>query len=65
MISDRAAKEDAEIHWCDETGKNNQANVCKGYRPRGSSPVMKASGQRFSIRMISSITNLGPTPLYD
>lgn len=55
----QSQKEDAEIHWCDETGINNEPNVCRGYSRKGVTPVMLTSGKRFSISMISSITNQG------
>ena len=58
-IAQQALQEGAEIHWCDETGINNHANVCRGYSPCGITPVMSTSGKRFSISMISSITNQG------
>lgn len=55
----KARKHGAEIHWCDETGLSSEANVCRGYSPLGTKPVMRTSGQRFSVSMISSITNQG------
>ena len=58
-IVKQARVEKAEIHWCDETGISNESNVCKGYSPVGKKPVMRTSGKRFSVSMISTITNQG------
>ena len=34
-IEARAAREDAEIHWCDETGAGGRPATATGLRPRG------------------------------
>src|SRR3990172_12499558 len=38
-IAARAKDEGAEIHWCDETGIQNDAYDAKGYAPKGETPV--------------------------
>lgn len=58
-ILKRAKKENAEIRWDDETGLSNQSNYSRGYSPRGQTPVLHQSAKRFSMSMISSITNRG------
>lgn len=58
-IKKQAKIENAEILWCDETGINNQSNTCRGYSPKGKKTIVKVSGKRFSISMVSAITNEG------
>jgi len=59
VIKKRSKKEKAEIQWCDETGFKSDSQVLKGYAPIGQTPILKKSGSRFSLNMISSITNQG------
>ena len=58
-IKAEAQQERAEIHWADETGIKNQCNHGRSYAPRGKTPVKKSMSKRFSINMISSVTNQG------
>jgi transposase len=58
-IERRAAVENAEIHWGDETGVRSTCQVGRGYAPRGETPELKVAGNRFSVNMISTITNQG------
>ena len=58
-IAARAKRENAEIHWGDETGLQTGANVEKGYSPKGQTPVVRQTAKRERINMISSITNQG------
>jgi transposase len=55
----RAKKEKAVIHWCDETTISSRDLVGKGFSKIGQTPILKASGSRFSVNMISTITNRG------
>ena len=55
----RAAVEDAEIHWGDETGVRSTTHVGRGYAVPQSPPELSHSGSRFSINMISTVTNDG------
>ena len=55
----RAKKENAEIHWGDETGVNNQDNYGRSYSPQGQTPVIRMVAKRHSMSMISAITNQG------
>jgi transposase len=58
-IQIKAKREDAEIHWGDETGFRNDHHYGRGYSPRGKTPVVRLSAKRVSTNMISSITNQG------
>lgn len=58
-ICTRAKKENAEIHWGDETGVNNQDNYGRSYSPKGQTPVVRVNAKRHSLSMISAITNQG------
>src|SRR5271157_5794536 len=55
----RAKKENAEIHWGDETGVNNQDHYGRSYSPKGQTPVIRMVAKRHSMSMISAITNQG------
>ena len=56
----RAAKERAEIHWCDETALVNTDVRGRGYQPRGKTPIAYAvGGTREKLSMISAVTNQG------
>jgi transposase len=59
LIKARAQAEDAEIHWGDETGVRSCCHTGRGYARPGHTPEMMVSGSRFSVNMISSITNQG------
>lgn len=58
-IKKQAKKENAEILWGDETGISSESNTCRGYSPKGEKSVVRTSGKRFSVSMISAITNEG------
>lgn len=58
-IKAQAKKEGAEIHWGDETGCVSLPVNLKGYSPKGQTPVLKHSAQKFKINMISTVTNQG------
>lgn len=58
-IKKAAKKQNAVIHWGDETGVKNQCHHGRSYAPKGQTPVKKSMSKRFSINMISSITNQG------
>ena len=59
VIAKRARKEDAEIHWGDETGLRSDCQHGRSYAPRGQTPVIRLSVKRTSVNMISAITNQG------
>ena len=58
-IAAQAKQEDAEIHWCDETGVGANEYSGRGYAPVGQTPEMKVSGERFRMNLITTITNEG------
>ena len=45
-IARRAKKEDAEIHWADETAVMNTDVRGRSYAPRGNAPVMRMPARR-------------------
>ena len=59
-IQKLAKKQDAEIYWGDECAVINQCHHGKSYyAPKGKTPVKKSMSKRFSVNMISAITNQG------
>lgn len=58
-IEKRATQEDAEIHWGDETGVRSTCQHSRGYARPQNTPELKVPGSRFSVNMISTITNQG------
>lgn len=58
-IKEKAKQENAEIHWGDETGARNNGQHGRSYAPKGRTPVKKSMSKRFSVNMISSVTNRG------
>jgi transposase len=59
QIEKRAKDEKAEIHWADETGLNSEDSRGRGYAPKGQTPTVYGPAKRFSVSMISSLTNKG------
>lgn len=55
----KAKKEQAEIHWGDETGLCNDSQHGRSYAPRGNTPAILLNAKRERINLISSITNQG------
>ena len=58
-IAAQAGAEGAEIHWGDETGVRSDCQHGRGYAPKGQTPVVRLTARRFSVSMISTITNQG------
>ena len=58
-IKEKAKREKATIHWGDETGVRNSNQHGRSYAPKGKTPVKKHMSKRFSINMISTVTNQG------
>lgn len=59
-IKQRAKKENAQIHWADETGLSSVEHYPRGYAPKGKTPVLTLSqATRERVNMISSMTNQG------
>lgn len=58
-IAARAKREKAAITWGDETGVCNQDQIGRGYAPKGKTPVLTQTGQKFSMSMIAGVSNRG------
>jgi transposase len=58
-IKEKAKMENAEIHWGDETGVRNNCQHGRSYAPKGVTPIKKSMSKRFSINLISTVTNQG------
>jgi transposase len=58
-IKRKAKKEKGVIYFGDETGMRSDHQAGKSYAPKGKTPVIKKTGQRFSLNMISAISNKG------
>src|SRR5262245_50498600 len=58
-IERRAAREGGEIHWGDETGVRSTCPHSRGYARPGATPELTVPGTRFSVNMISTVTNQG------
>ena len=58
-IKKRAGKENAVIYFGDETGMRSDHQAGRSYAPAGETPVIRKTGQRFSLNMISAISNKG------
>jgi len=58
-IREQAKSEKAQIFWGDEMGLRSDHAVGRSYGLRGQTPVIVATGKRFSCNMISAITNQG------
>ncbi len=55
----RAVRENAEIHWCDETGVGANDPPGRGYARQGQPSSVDVSGARFRVNLVSTITNQG------
>jgi transposase len=58
-IAARAKRERAAISWSDETGVCNQDQIGRGYAPKGQTPILTQTGQKFSTSMIAAVSNRG------
>jgi transposase len=58
-IAKRAKQEEAQIHWCDQTGISSGDHRGRGYAPQGHTPIAGTQAQRFTVSMISAVTNRG------
>ncbi len=58
-IREQAKSEKADIHWGDECGfrSDHQCGTTWGWK--GKTPVVASTGKRFSLNMISTVTNRG------
>jgi transposase len=58
-IARRAQEEDAEIHWCDETGVAADEYPGLGYAPKGQPATKEVPNSHIRVNLISTITNAG------
>ena len=58
-IAARAKEEKAEIHWGEEAGFRSDHQTGTSYSPKRQTPIVKSTGKRFRVNMISTVTNKG------
>jgi transposase len=58
-IERRAEAENAEIHWCDETGVAADEHPASGYAREGEAATMDVPDKHIRMNQISAITNEG------
>ena len=58
-IKARAAREDAEIHWCDETGEAADQQPRRGYAREGRPARIEVPDPHIRMNLISTISNEG------
>jgi transposase len=58
-LENRAEEEDAEIHWCDETGVAADEHPGYGYAREGQPAQAEVPDSHIRVNMISTITNAG------
>jgi transposase len=58
-IRQKAQRQHGIIFWLDETGMRSQHQAGTTYAPKGKTPVLRKTGKRFYLNMISAISNGG------
>ena len=58
-IRGRAKREKARIYWGDEMGVRSDHQAGRSWAPKGRTPAIPGTGQRFGANMLSAITNRG------
>lgn len=58
-IEEFAAKENADILWCDETGVDSNDHIGSGYALVGETPTIEVSSSPCRMNLISTISNKG------
>jgi len=58
-IEERAAREGAEIHWCDETGAAADEHPRKGYAREGRPAWIEVPPPHIRMNLVATITNEG------
>jgi len=58
-IRRKAGREGAEIHWGDQMAMRSDHQTGTSYSPKGQTPVVPGTGQRFRCNLISTVTNRG------
>ena len=58
-IRARAKREGGVVLWLDEMGIRSDAAAGRSWAPVGKTPVIKRTGKRFRVNMISAVSNAG------
>ena len=58
-IRARARREGGMVLWLDEMGVRSDAAAGRSWAPVGQTPVIKRTGKRFRVNMLSAISNAG------
>jgi transposase len=58
-IRARAKREGGLVLWLDEMGIRSDAAAGRSWAPVGQTPVIKGTGKRFRVNMISAVSNAG------
>src|SRR5215212_2674159 len=58
-IRARAKREGGVVLWLDEMGIRSDAAAGRSWAPVGQTPVIKGTGKRFRVNMISAVSNAG------
>jgi len=58
-IRSKAKKEKALIYWGDEMGVRSDHQAGRSFAPKGETPAIPGTGQRFGCSVLSAITNRG------
>jgi transposase len=58
-ICAQAKREDGVGLWLDEMGVRSDAAAGRSWAPVGQTPVIKGTGKRFRVNMVSAISNAG------
>jgi transposase len=58
-LEQRAQKEGAAIHWCDETGAGADEHPALGYAPGGEPVTLEVPGPHIRMNQISTVTTEG------
>jgi transposase len=58
-IARRARETGAEVYFCDESSARSDHHAGTTWAPVGHTPVVKSTGQRVTVNMISAVTPLG------
>jgi transposase len=58
-IRARARREGGLVLWLDEMGVGSDAAAGRSWAPIGKTPVIKRTGKRFRVNMISAVSNAG------
>jgi transposase len=58
-ICAQAKREGGVVLWLDEVGVRSDAAAGRSWAPVGQTPVIKGTGKRFRVNMVSAISNAG------